>query len=260
MAFVPEFVISGAVEPTTLIVGHSHIIAYAGAGEHLSAEKSRRRYGVVYSRNPELWTSLSEPYWSFVLAQPSPEICLCWNGNQHNANFLLETDPRITLCGSVGGSQFNNDRDSKRTVVSYSMIDELWASDFLRLRQVLAKLSERKRVFLVGTPPPKPRSEIASRLESDEFFAQKVRLFDGDSIEDRVSPDDFRIRLWLRMQQTLQKIASEAGSPFIAVPDACYEPNFLLRAEMSVPDASHANELFAIEMLKAIDQVDRKIT
>jgi len=192
---IERFLVAGAAEPTTLIAGHSHIVAYVGASSSGNEVRNERQYGVVYAQDPDLWPKISDSYWKFILQHPASEVCVCWNGNQHNALFLIETEPAISVPGGREIFQSKNDRTKPRTLVSYSTIDELWAPDFEELRRVLSILGTSKRVMLLGTPPPKSRSEISAQLKTDEYFAARFELTPDSSFEDLISPDHLRILL-----------------------------------------------------------------
>jgi hypothetical protein len=203
---------------------------------------------IQYSLNRELWPNIGEKYWRNLEQLSSVEtVVICWNGNQHNAQFLLESEPAISV-----HQDFKTDEKSTNLVVPLSMFDELWQPDFKVLERAIGIVSSSKKVVLIGTPPPKSESEIRSHLKSDEFF---ISLLESARIKIEDAPitsDKFRFALWKRIQQNLERIARVAGVPFVPVPSEVFDNDMTLKSECSAPDASHANHLYGQAMWKAL--------
>ena len=91
------WLIEGSAQPKVVAAGHSHILSLLG-GLHSSAELQQMPLAIQYSLNRELWPNIGEKYWRNLEQLSSGEtVVICWNGNQHNAQFLLESDPPITV-------------------------------------------------------------------------------------------------------------------------------------------------------------------
>ena len=89
--------IEGSSEPRVVAAGHSHILSLLG-GLHSSTELQQQPLAIQYSMDRKLWPNIGEDYWQNLQNLPSVEtVVICWNGNQHNAQFLLESEPSITV-------------------------------------------------------------------------------------------------------------------------------------------------------------------
>jgi hypothetical protein len=239
--------VEGYAQPKVVAAGHSHILSLLG-GLHSSAELQQIPLAVQYSLNRELWPNIAEKYWRNLQQLSYVEtVVICWNGNQHNAQFLLESDPAISVY-----QDFKTDEKNTKVVVPLAMFDELWQPDFKVLEQAIGIVSSSKKVILIGTPPPKSESEIRNHLMSDEFFISLLGNA-GIKIEDApITSDKFRFVLWKRIQQNLERIARVAGIPFVPVPSEVFDNDMTLRSDCSAPDASHANHLYGQAMWKAL--------
>ena len=238
--------IEGSPEPKVVAAGHSHILAMLG-GLHSSADLQQKSLAIQYSMDRAIWPNIDDKYWGQLQRLPSVEtVLICWNGNQHNSQFLLEMEPRISV-----HQDFLQDEESQNVVVPLSMFDELWMPDFQLLERAIRIVSLTKKIVLIGTPPPKSENEIRNNLRNDEFFLS-ILSKSGIKIEGcPISSDMFRFVLWKRIQQNLEQIARINGAPFVHVPSVVFENGMTLRSEYSAPDASHANHLYGQVMWEA---------
>ena len=216
-------------------------------GLHSSAELQQLPLAVQYSLDSTIWPNISHEYWEQLRELPLVEtVVICWNGNQHNAQFLLESEPAISVY-----QEHSVVEESDNVVVPLSMFDELWAPDFQVLERAIRIVSSTKKAVLTGTPPPKSESEIRNNLSTDEFFVSLLSKA-GIKIEDApITTDVFRFTLWKRIQQNLERIARVAGITFVPVPSEVFENGTTLKSEYSAPDASHANHLYGQAMWHA---------
>jgi hypothetical protein len=244
---VEHWVIEGSINPSVVVAGHSHILSLLG-GLHSSAQLQQMPLAVQYSSDKNFWPNINDDYWSLLCRIHEVEtVVICWNGNQHNAQFLLESVPPISV-----HQNFQTDAKNSKVVVPLSMFDELWQPDFKVLERAIGLVSSSKKVILIGTPPPKSESEIRNHLKSDEFFISLLENA-GIRIEDApITSDNFRFTLWKRIQQNLERIARVAGVPFVPVPSEVFDNDMTLKSECSAPDASHANHLYGQAMWKAL--------
>lgn len=231
--------VEGSAQPKVVAAGHSHVLAMLG-GLHSSSELQRLPLAIQYSLNSAIWPNIDDKYWVQLQNLPSVEtVMICWNGNQHIAQFLLESDPAISVHLDSTKSE-----ESCSVVVPMAMFDELWAPDFQVLERAIRIVSTTKKVVLIGTPPPKTEKDIRNNLEQDEFF-QSLLSRAGIKIEDApITSDQFRFILWKRIQVNLERIARAAGITFVPTPSQVFENGMTLKPEYSAPDASHANHLY----------------
>ena len=238
--------VEGSDRPRVVAAGHSHILSLLG-GLHSSAELKQKPLAVQYSLDRALWPNIGDGYWQNFQNLPTVEtVVVCWNGNQHNAQFLLESEPAISV-----HQDFASDENNKNLVIPLSMFDELWLRDFKVLERAMRMVSSTKKVVLIGTPPPKSENGIRNNLSKDEFFLGLLANADMKIDDAKITSDIFRFVLWKRIQQNLERIARVVGVPFIHIPPEVFDKGMTLKPEFSVPDASHANHLFGQVMWKA---------
>jgi hypothetical protein len=241
-----NWIVEGSTNPSVIAAGHSHILSMLG-GLHSSAELQQLPLAVQYSLDSTIWPNISHEYWEQLRELPFVEtVVICWNGNQHNAQFLLESQPAISVYQELSGAE-----ESDNVVVPLSMFDELWMPDFQVLERAIRIVSSTKKAVLTGTPPPKSESEIRNNLSTDEFFVSLLSNA-GIKIEDApITTVVIRFTLWKRIQQNLERIARTTGIAFIPVPSEVFENGMTLKSQYSAPDASHANHLYGQAMWHA---------
>lgn len=245
-----QWLTTGAQRPAVLIVGHSHILAPLSGYPDLS-EEDRSRFAFLWSEDRTRWPKCSDEYWEFAAQHAAPSIAIIWNGNQHNAHFLLEFDRPIRLAGTRHEQPGVRDGHDA-VVVSETTFEELWKADLVEMKRVIGLLSGQKRCFVLGTPPPKDAHEIEALLFTDPFFVQRATEIGKPVNELRVSPNEFRIALWRQIQAGMHAAAQELGVDFVGVPPTCLTAGGLLPAGFGAPDATHANGRYGIELLRAL--------
>lgn len=245
--------IDGSRDPDVLIVGHSHILAMLAGYTSREVASRSVQFGFMHSEDRTKWPQVNDHYWDTAARSTAPTIAIVWNGNQHNAHFLLQTEPPLRLAGTVLSNYGNHD-GMEAIVVSPSMFEELWQPDFASLEEVVKKLSCVKRCMVVGTPPPKDEVEIREHLKSDEYFIQRARDMDISVESLKVSNNEFRVALWQQIQDGLARVANQTGIEFVPVAPSCLTSSSLLAKGLGAPDATHANGIYGVEILRAIEE------
>ena len=239
--------LEGFAQPKVVAAGHSHIIAMLSA-LHSSEDLQQLPLAIQYSMDSSIWPNIDDRYWDQLQSLPSVEtVVICWNGNQHNAQFLLESEPAISVY-----QEHSVVEESDNVVVPLSMFDELWAPDFQVLERAIRIVSSTKKIVLIGTPPPKTEGEIRKNLETDEFFISLLSKAGIKIADAPITSDIFRFTLWKQIQQNLERIARVTGITFVPVPSEVFEKGMSLKTEFSTPDASHANHLYGQAMWHAV--------
>ncbi len=242
--------LTGSPTCDILVVGHSHILALQSGSEALTPD-SGASFGFLFSEDREKWPQVSDDYWMAISRHPADFVAIVWNGNQHNAHFLLEFEPPLRPAG-LERPEHGIDEKSQQVVVSCATFEELWKPDFNELKRVIELLSGDKRCIVVGTPPPKDSSEIRNYLKSDEYFVERARSA-GIAVQDlKVTPNEMRVALWKQIQHGMKSVAEETDSVFVEVPDSCLTESQTLAAGMGAPDATHANGIYGASILLAI--------
>jgi hypothetical protein len=207
----------------------------------------------MYSDDRTKWPQVADDYWDSAAQTTASTIAIVWNGNQHNAHFLLETEPPLRLAG-VAFSKDESRVGLDPVVVSQAMFEELWQPDFSSLKEVVQRISGAKRCLVVGTPPPKDEAEIREHLINDEYFVQRAGDM-GIGVESlRVTANEFRVALWRQIQDGLARVAHQTDVEFVPVAPNCMTRLSLLTEGFGAPDATHANGVYGVEMLRALEE------
>jgi hypothetical protein len=209
-------------------IGHSHVISM----EWALAGGDGPAFPAAVSRNLN-----DDGLWDAVVDHVAGRaVAIMWNGNQHNAHFLLEPDPPFRifdpLAGDLGGVGRWVARDAVR---------ELFEPTFAGLDRILTRLTAVAQVALLGTPPPKSDEAVVAGLERETLFAQRALELGLAPADLRVTRGPLRVTLWRLLQEMLSVRADTYGIDFVPVPGSAMSPNGYLRPELSVPDATHAN-------------------
>jgi len=213
-------------------------------------------FSFLYSDDRSKWPQVEDDYWHSAAHHDAATIAIVWNGNQHNAHFLLKGSPSIRIAGLKDSAEDKFLAESE-VVVSQATFEELWKPDWLALQEALKVLSARKHCFVVGTPPPKDKSEIREHLSRDPFFVQRAAELGMPVDNLPVTSNAFRVFLWQQIQRGLENVAEQMNATFVPVPGSCLNELSLLNREYGAPDATHANGLYGEQMLRAISNAWR---
>jgi hypothetical protein len=232
---------SGDANASVLVAGHSHREAYRKA---IALGLTPAGGTAVLGSKGVVDADLRQPndsYWRAACAAPGRVLAVTWKGNQCNRHFLFSSDERFRLhdCGDIG------------TVVPTSMVSAFWGSSFDGIDAVAPARAER--VFLLGTPPPKPDEATRAGLPHSPFFVRAMAAAGASADTIRITPAAVRVGLWKILQDDLEQHAARIGVGFVPVPPIAQTADGLLKPEYSGGDISHANPAFAALMLREIE-------
>lgn len=186
---------------------------------------------------------LDDEYWDLLaLAAAGKTIGILWNGNQHNASFLLEPTPAFRLV-HPGSTPAGNGMWIPRGVLR-----EFWTSSFDELKAALPRLTSVADVFLIGTPPPKTDELIRSVIQKDPYFIAQAAALGMDLASVAVTQRSTRIAMWALLQEMLEQCAREFGATFVPVPSDVMDDEGILLDRYSALDATHANVDYGARM------------
>ena len=191
-------------------------------------------------------------YWEFVEHRGRDcGIAVVWNGNQHNAGFLIRPDPPLRV--------FHNAVDPARqpdsaTWAPQEIFRERWKETTEALGAVLSRLAAVTRaLYVVGTPPPKPDAFVESVLKTDAFFSGMISELGFDGAEQPpITAGSTRLALWWIVQDMLAEQAAAVDAEFVPAPGAAFDEEGFLRPELCVLDATHANEEYGLLIWEAL--------
>jgi hypothetical protein len=243
------------IDIKTVIAGHSHSAAISRALVSASTEFQRQARDIALAQGMGgLRGGPARPgYWDMLrdLAQ-TRSIAVVWNGNQHNADFLLASDQPLDLLprGYSDQSVLPNTR-----LVAETAIREHFRPSLEPLRQLLAEAPAHRRLkrLLVGTPAPLfDIGEIRKRLGKEPLFAEKAAAMGINIGQLEITPATVRRKLWFVIQSMMAEIAEEGGWQFVPVAPETMDERGYLRSDLAADDVTHASIEFGTIMVRQI--------
>ena len=241
----------GDIDPEFLVVGHSHV----GCVIESLEQGLNPDLKVAATRPPNVGlASLSEAYWKMVIeSAPGRTVAIVWQGNEHNAQFLLEAQ-RFKVWDPHGNPTRLDELAGPW--VPRTLVKDLFAAKFDGLAELVQVLQLSARVVIVGTPPPKPEPQVRAGLSREEFFSQQAAELglqvEWDPYTVPVAPESIRVALWRILQEMADDIAVALGVEFLAAPNVAMSPEGLLLPEYCAADCTHANTLYGVRVLESL--------
>jgi len=243
------------IDIKTVIAGHSHSAAISRALVKASTEVQRQARNIALAQGMGgLRGGPARPgYWDMLrdLAQ-TRSIAVVWNGNQHNADFLLASDQPLDLLprGYPDQSVLPNTR-----LVAETVIREHFRPSLEPLRQLLAEAPSHRKLkrLLVGTPAPLfDDGEIRKRLSKEPLFAEKAAAMGINIGQVEITPATVRRKLWFVIQTMMAEIAEEGRWQFVPVAPETMDERGYLRSDLAGDDVTHASIEFGTMMVRQI--------
>lgn len=227
-----------------LIGGHSHVTALLQRHnkdqlQHIALAPDV--FGLIgpFPRDDAYWRALAE------LGQDKI-VLLSYGGNEHNAHFLCECEPRFDF---VAADAPHAPLLADAQLVPETLVEARFAQFGAALREVLSViLSGRpRRVAVLGTPAPKgDEAHLRAALTREPSLAQRA-LHLGMSLDAvRFTPPQLRLKLWRKLQEAYARTAASAGCAFIPVPNETLDAEGFLRPDFYEVDATHANFAYGL--------------
>jgi hypothetical protein len=238
-----------------VIAGHSHSAAISRALVNASTGVQRQARDIALQQGigglrggpgkPGYWDNLRE------LAQ-TRSVAVVWNGNQHNADFLLACDQPLDFFprGYPDPSVL-----PKARLVAETVIREHFRPSLEPLRQLMADIPAHQRLkrLLVGTPAPLfDGDEIRKRLSKEPLFVEKAAAMGIIIGQVEITPPTVRRKLWFVIQTMMAEIAEKGGWQFVPVAPETMDERGYLRSDLSADDVTHASIDFGSMMVRQI--------
>ena len=211
-----KWALYGDANAQIVVCGHSHAASILEATTLSKAQsKIEPAIAVCYSTDWTLGPPGDQEYWNFV-ADLSEEkhVVIVWNGNQHIANFLFQTDPPFTLMGA------QEELSEKELVpIPRTMVKQFFETFFLELDEIVPLMANAKSITLMSGPAPKPSIYIRPRIKDEPFLVNVAKSLqvDLDSLE--ISSDRIRLELWKLMSEMLETRAKHFGAKYLSAPN-----------------------------------------
>lgn len=234
--------VHGPSDADLFVGGHSHALAFLHAMEETRVPDGWTG-AVVLDTERRSSSFLDDDYWALLArAAAGKAIAVVWNGNQHNAGFLLEPNPPIRVfepgASTAGDAMW----------IPRRLLREYWTPSFAELKAALPLLTSVADVYLIGTPPPKTDELIRSVIQQDPYFVKQGAALGMDLAALAVTPAATRLAMWELLQEMLEQCAVEFGATFVAVPPDVTDDDGILLRRYSALDATHANTEYGARM------------
>jgi hypothetical protein len=245
------------LEITTVIAGHSHSAAISRALVTTATEGQRQARDIALQQGiGGLRGGPGTPgYWNMLraLAQ-TRSIAVIWNGNQHNADFLLACDQSLDF---IPRGYRDPSVLPKTRLVAENVIREHFRPTLEPLQQLLAELPAHDRLkrLVVGTPAPLfDNGEIRKRLGKEHLFIEKAATMGVDISQVEITPPTVRRKLWFVIQAMMAEVAEEGGWQFVPIAPETMDEQGYMRSDLSMGDVTHANIEFGSIMVRQISR------
>ena len=242
-----------------LIVGDSHAVALGvphsteAPPEFVLLEAGPPRIFAV----TEKWLgSRGAAYWDMVARHCAGRtVALSWNGNQHNASFLIAPEPMFDfVCPGAATTAIHPGAVVLPAgVVRAYFRHTLWALD----RTIrLLRAHGVGRVLVLGTPAPKRDGDfILTRIRTEAYFQDAAAAAGIDLGAIRITPAPIRQKLWALIQQMMADIAVREGTTFVPVPPETLDPDGTLKRQYWQDDTTHANRAYGNRVRQQLERI-----
>ncbi len=242
-----------------VLAGHAHLVALGvphstdGPAEFVRLEDGPPAIFTV----TETWMGdRLAPYWQQVaLHCAGRTVALSWNGNQHNASFLIAPEPLFDfVCPGTDPADIH----PGAIVVPAAVVRAYFAHTLSALPGLIRalKLSGARRVLILGSPAPKRDADfIHAHIRTEEYFQLAAAAAGIDLNTCRITPAAIRQKLWRLIQQMMEAVAGQEGVTFVPVPPETLEADGTLRREYWQDDSTHANRAFGARVRAVLDRI-----
>ena len=218
-----------------LIAGDSHVVALGvphtteAPAEFVLLEPGPPRIFTI----TEKWTgSRGAEYWDLAARHGSGRtVALSWNGNQHNASFLIAPAPLFDfICPGAAATVIHEGAVVLPAgVVRAYFQHTVWALD----RTIrLFRSHGARRILVLGTPAPKRDGDfILDHIRSEEYFQNAAAAAGIDLGAISITPAPIRQKLWALIQRMMADIAAREGAVFVPVPPDTLEADGTLKRQ-----------------------------
>ena len=245
--------IYGNTDSQIVVCGHSHVVSILEAtidSKNIVAGEST--ISLCYSTN---WASWQLPggheYWDLVAKSGrGKNIVIVWQGNQHNADFMFQSDPSFTIAGL---------KDEKLNLNSIpiprAMLRDFFRPSFEELKEIIPRMSDAASITFLNGPAPKPLSHIQSFIHKERYFtdlAEKLQINLNDLV---ITSDALRLELWKILTGMLKNYASMLGVNFIDAPPESRDSFGMLMPEYWASDVTHANPQYGSLLIEKLTKM-----
>jgi hypothetical protein len=250
-----KWALYGDPDAQIIVCGHSHAASILEAVMLPEFQaKSDSTIAVCYSSDWSLGPPGDKEYWDFVSdLSRGRHVVIAWNGNQHNANFMFQTEPKFTIIGATN--------ESEDTVpIPLAMIKDFFKPSFEELTEIIPSMSNSKTVTLLNGPAPKPLTHIQNCILNDGYFTNIAKALESDLADLTITSDSLRLELWNLLAGLLEKYADDLGVDFLGVPAESRDISGMLLPEYRAPDVTHANSTYGKLLIGELEKLSGRVS
>jgi hypothetical protein len=247
-----KWALYGDAKAQVLVCGHSHAASILEASnlQELQAG-SEQEISVCYSADWTVGPPGDKEYWDFVVElSRGRHVVIVWNGNQHNANFMFQTQPNFTIGGTTDSSYAQ-----VAVPVPRAMIKDFFKPSFEELSEIIPSLSNAASITLMNGPAPKPLTHIQDCIKQEKYFTDIAKSLGVEIDSLVITSDSLRLELWNILAELLANSAKELGANFLSAPAASRDAFGLLLPEYWASDVTHANSKYGMLLIEELQKL-----
>jgi hypothetical protein len=251
-----KWALYGDASAQIVVCGHSHAASILEATSLPEMQAGiEPKIAVCYSTDWSAGPPGDKEYWDFVVeVSRGKHVVIIWNGNQHNANFMFQTEPKFTMLGVT-----ENSYDQKANPIPRSMIKAFFKPSFEELTEIIPSLSNAANITLMNGPAPKPLSHIQKCILQEKYFTDIAKSLGEDIADLVITSDSLRLELWNVLAELLANSAHTLGTNFLSAPEASRDTFGLLSQEYWTSDVTHANSKYGMLLIDELRKLSGKV-
>jgi len=251
-----KWALYGDANAQTIVSGHSHAASILETTSHPEMQAiTESEIAVCYSADWAAGPPGDKEYWDFVgELSRGKHIVIIWNGNQHNANFMFQTEPNFTMLGVPDSGD-----DPPAIPIPRAMIKDFFKPSFEELNEIIPSLANSASITLMNGPAPKPLTHIKNCILQEKYFTDIAKSLGVDMGELVITSDSLRLELWNVLAGLLANSAKNLGANFLSAPALSRDAFGMLSPEYWASDVTHANSKYGMLLIEELGKLKGKV-
>jgi len=252
-----KWALYGDVNAQIVVCGHSHAASILEATSLPEIQAGiKTEIAICYSTDWAAGPPGDKEYWDFVVElSRGKHVVIVWNGNQHNANFMFQTEPNFTMLGVTGDSYHK-----ESVPIPRAMIKDFFKPSFAELSEIIPSLSKARNVTLMNGPAPKPLTHIQNCILQEKYFTDIAKSLGVDIADLAITSDSLRLELWNVLAELLADSAKNLGANFLSAPEVSRDAFGMLSPEYWASDVTHANSKYGTLLIEELRKLSGKVS
>ena len=244
-----KWTVYGNNDSQFVVGGHSHVASILEATLNSEVQLGNdSRISVCYLTDWNTGLPGGQEYWQLVAnSGRGKHIVIFWEGNQHNAHFMFQSEPKFTISGAT---DLPEDQDA--VPIPRSMVRDFFRPSFEELTRIVPTMSGAASITLMSGPAPKPSSHIKASIKKETYFTDLATTLKMDLDAVVVTSDSLRLKLWEVLAELLASYAKTLGVNFLIAPAESRDIFGMLLPDYWAPDVTHANSKYGQLVIQEI--------